>query len=142
MTRIPTEALPLLSEFAFVFTPSTYRRFVFLLFASILTVGRRTIRNVLRTAEKLAEGHWSSYNRFLSHAEWSILVLACVFNRFLVRTFFREGVIPPVGDDSVLEHRGKKVYGKARRRVSRNSSTGAMSIMGDLQQLFGRDEGR
>jgi DDE superfamily endonuclease/putative transposase ISC1217 len=122
MGSIPPEALPLLHQFAPVFSEPTYRRFTLLLFAAILTTGRRTIANLLRTVGSLAQGHASSYQRVLSQARWSGLRLAAALCRFLLRHFWTTGRIRLVGDDTVSEHRGKKVYGKARHRDAVRSS--------------------
>lgn len=122
MTIIPTEGLPLLAEFAPVFTRPTWARFVVLLFGTILTTGRRTVANVLRTVGARADGHASSYQRVLSQARWSGRQRACLLTRFLVRHFLPEGTLPVAGDDTVTEHRGKKVYGKARHRDAVRSS--------------------
>jgi DDE superfamily endonuclease/Archaeal putative transposase ISC1217 len=122
MSSIPPEAWPLLQEFAPVFTQPTYRRFTLLLFAAILTTGRRTIANLLRTVGSLAEGDSASYQRVLSQAHWSGLQLSAVLCRFLLRHLWPQGRISLVGDDTVAEHRGKKVYGKARHRDPVRSS--------------------
>jgi hypothetical protein len=122
MSIIPTEAALLLPEFAPVFTQPTYRRFMILLLGTILTTGRRTVANVLRTVGDVAHGAPSSFHRVLSSTRWSGLQLACVLARFIVRHFYPEGVILLAGDDTVDEHRGKKVYGKSRHRDAVRSS--------------------
>lgn len=122
MSIIPSEATLLLPEFAAVFTQPTYRRFLVLLLGTILTTGRRTVANVLRTVSGLAKGAPSSFQRVLSSARWSGLQLACILTRFIVRHFYPEGVILLAGDDTVDEHRGKKVYGKSRHRDAVRSS--------------------
>src|SRR3954447_26467392 len=68
MDSIPTPALPLLLALAPAFTRPTFRRAVVLVFAAVLTTGRRTIHNLLRTAGVLAPGDGSSYRRVLSPA--------------------------------------------------------------------------
>lgn len=113
---LPSEATPLLLALAPAFTAPTYRRFVTLLAAAVLSTGRRTIANLLRTAGPLAEGHVTSYQRVLSAAQWSGLQLACLLTRLLVRTLLPHGQITLAGDDTVDGHKGKKVYGKARHR--------------------------
>lgn len=57
MRSIPPAAEPLIRDLDVAFTHPTYQRFVVLLFAAILTTGRRTVTNLLRTAEALAPGH-------------------------------------------------------------------------------------
>ena len=75
---LPPEALPLLAELAPAFTQPTWWRCQLLLFAAILTPGRRTIANLIRTADFLAEAHPSTYQRVLSQARWSGLRLAAL----------------------------------------------------------------
>src|SRR5689334_25139767 len=49
--------------------------------AAILTTGRRTFSNLLRTLGHLAVGAPSSYHRVLSEAHWSGLRLAALLTR-------------------------------------------------------------
>jgi hypothetical protein len=57
-------------ELAGAFTRPTFQRFTVLLFAAILTTGRRTVTNLLRTVQTLAPGHPSSYHRIFSRRRW------------------------------------------------------------------------
>src|SRR5262245_2641407 len=116
MASIANDALPLLPLFAPVFNPATFQRVHLLVVAARLTTGRRTISNLLRTAGALATGAPSSYHRVLSAAKWSGLRLAALRARFVLRHCWPAGRIRLVGDDTVDEHRGKTVYGKARHR--------------------------
>src|SRR5262245_53580741 len=116
MPIVPTDALLLLVELAPIFTRPTFPRFLTLLCAAILTTGRRTLANLLRTAGALAPGHRTSYQRVLSQARGSGLQLACALTRLLVCYLLPTGLIILVGDDTVDGHKGKKVYGKARHR--------------------------
>src|SRR5205807_7871397 len=62
----------LFRSFAPAFTQPTWRRCTVLLFAALLTTGRHTVANLLRTAGFLAhDGHPSSFQRVLSQARWS-----------------------------------------------------------------------
>ena len=84
MLTIPEFARPVLSAFAPVFYDPTYQRFLLLLLAAILTTGRRTVSNLLRTAAGLARGDASSFHRVLSRRRWSTLALARLLTRFLL----------------------------------------------------------
>jgi hypothetical protein len=90
--------------------------------AAILTTGRRTVANVLRTVGDLAPGHAASYRRVLSAAEWSGLELGCALTRFLLDHLVPDGPVDLVGDDTVDGHPGPKVYGKGRHRDAVRSS--------------------
>jgi len=116
MCTIPRAAEPLLQEFAGAFTRPTFPRFVILLLGAILTTGRRTINNLLRTVQVLAPGHPSSYHRVLSRRRWSSWRLARALAGYILRHWIPEGAVNLCGDDTVDEHRGKKVYGKACHR--------------------------
>lgn len=122
MASIAADALPLLPLFAEAFTPATFQRVQLLVVAAILTPGRRTVSNLLRTVGALADGATSNYHRVLSQAKWSGLRLAALLARFVLRHFWPQGRIRLVGDDTVDEHRGKKVHGKARHRDPVRSS--------------------
>lgn len=83
---------------------------------AILTTGRQTITNILRTVHPYAKGHISSYHRVFSRRRWSAWVLA----RLLI-TFLLDHVVPPgpvllAGDDTVAERPGPHVFGKGRHR--------------------------
>lgn len=116
MNGIPRAAEPLIREFTDAFTRSTCRRFVVLLFAAILTTGRRTITNLLRTVQSVAPGHPSSYHRVLSRRRWSSWRLARALAGYILRHWVAKGPVHLCGDDTVDGHCGKKVYGKACHR--------------------------
>jgi DDE superfamily endonuclease len=122
MAILPDESLALLDCFAPVFTRPTYPRFLVLLGAAIITTGRRTVANLLRTAGSLAPGHVSSYRRVFSQARWSMLSLARALTRQVVLLLPADAPIVLAGDDTVVAHPGPHVYGKARHRDPVRSS--------------------
>lgn len=122
MSSTTTPEVPLLHLFHSAFTAATFARAKLLGVAAILTTGRRTIANLLRTVADLTEGDPSCYHRVLSLAQWSGLHLAALLTRFLVRHFWPQGRIRVVGDDTVTEHPGRRVSGKARHRDAVRSS--------------------
>jgi hypothetical protein len=122
MSILPLDALPLFVEFAPAFTRPTFRRFVVLTAAAILTPGRHTLANVLRTLGRLAPGHCTSYRRVFSRAPWSGLELGCALAGFIIGRLVPDGPVVLVGDDTVDGHPGKEVYGKARHRDPVRSS--------------------
>lgn len=113
---LPPEAQPLVNALAFTFTGPTYQRLSTLLVGAILTTGRRTVANLLRTLRHLAPGHRTDYQRVFSRAPWSGLALGCALMRFVLDHLLPEGPVMLVGDDTVDGHKGKSVYGKARHR--------------------------
>jgi len=112
----------LLRLFAAAFTRPTWQRFVVLLFAAILTTGSRTILNMLRTLGTLAPGDPSSYHRVFATRRWSLWRLGRALAGFIVKRWLPSGTIHVAGDDTVTEHKGKKVYGKACHRDAVRSS--------------------
>jgi hypothetical protein len=122
MSTIANQEPLLLALFRPAFTAATFARAQLLGVAAIITNGRRTVANLLRTVADLTEGDPSSYHRVLSLAQWSALSLAAILTRFIVQHFWPEGRIRIVGDDTVTEHPGRKVYGKARHRDPVRSS--------------------
>jgi hypothetical protein len=122
MTILPDEALPLFEVFAPVFTRPTSRRFALLLIAAILTQGRRTVANLVRTLGGLAPGHRTDYQRVLSRASWSGVDLGCALAGFILLRLVPDDPVMLVGDDTVDGHPGRRVYGKARHRDPVRSS--------------------
>jgi hypothetical protein len=113
---LPLHELACLRDLVPVFTEPTARRFLVLLAAAVLTRGRHTVANLVRTVGTLAPGHRTSYQRVLSAARWSPLRLACTFTRFLVRRILPDRPVLLVGDDTGEGHPGPHVDGKARHR--------------------------
>jgi hypothetical protein len=122
MVILPDDSSALLAPLTTVFTRPTARRFLVLLGAAIITTGRRTIANLLRTAGSLAPGHPSSYRRVFSRARWSMIRVACALTRYLVTLLPEDQPIVLVGDDTVVAHPGPHVFGKARHRDPVRSS--------------------
>ncbi len=122
MSSIAKPDAPLLSLFAPAFTAATFVRAQLLGVAAILTTGRRTVANLLRTLAGLTEGDPSSYHRVLSLAQWTSLTLAAILARFILAHCWPQGRVRLVGDDTVTEHPGRKVHGKARHRDPIRSS--------------------
>ena len=104
---LPPEAAPVFLALAPAFTQPTFRRFTVLVVAALLTPGRRTIANLLRTLRGIVPGHRTSYQRVLSAAHWSGLQLACHLTRFLLARLVPDGPVLLVGDDTVDGHPGK-----------------------------------
>ncbi|MBV8230995.1 MAG: hypothetical protein JO329_13490 [Planctomycetaceae bacterium] len=74
MAIIPDFLRRLIQPFARAFTRPTFQCFTILMAGAVLTTGRRTVSNLLRTVRGLAPGHpskkplheWQS----LSHVRW------------------------------------------------------------------------
>jgi DDE superfamily endonuclease len=114
--NIPACMMPLLMVFRPAFSSPTYHRFLVLVLAAVLTTGRRTITNLLRTVRFQAPGHVSSYHRVFSQRRWSTWTLARALIMFLLDHVVPSGPVLLAGDDTVTEHPGPNVFGKGRHR--------------------------
>ena len=114
--QLPAPVHAVFEPLAQALTRPTYRRLVLLALAAILTVGGRTLAKLLRTLGALAPGHPSSYHRVLSHRRWSTRRLARRYIAAVLNRFAPHGTVEVVGDDTVTEHPGAKVYGKGCHR--------------------------
>jgi len=112
----PTILFPAFMASSRCFSAPTFRRFACLLAASVLTLGRRTVSNVLRTAGALAQGHASTYHRVFSQRCWSLWPVFRVLAGFILEHWVPTGPVRVVIDDTVDGHKGKKVWGKACHR--------------------------
>ncbi len=122
MSTLATQALPVLALFLPACTPATFLRLQLLAVAAVLTTGRRTVSNLLRTLGRRPPGAPSSYHRVLSEAHFCGLRLAALLTRSLLRRCWPAGTIALVGYDTVSGHPGPKVYGQARHRDPLRSS--------------------
>jgi DDE superfamily endonuclease len=113
---VPEPARSLLDSLAGAFTRPTFLRFVVLALASILTIGGRTVCNLLRTLGALAPGHPSSYHRVFSKRRWSSWRLARGLAGWVFAHLVPSGRIFLAGDDTVDEHPGDNVFGKGCHR--------------------------
>jgi hypothetical protein len=127
MNFIPSVVQPLLLGFAVAFTEPTFERWLLLLVAALLTPGRHTISNLLRTMSPLASGHPSSYHRVFSQRRWSLGRLGRALAGFILEHWVPEGPVYVAGDDTVDEHPGRKVFGKGRHRDPVRSSHSFMA---------------
>jgi hypothetical protein len=114
--QLPRPARALVDALGRAFTRPTALRFALLLPAALLTVGKHTVANLLRTLGPLVPGDPSSYRRLFSQRRWSSWRLARLLTGWVVERLLPDGPIFLAGDDTVEEHRGKHVYGKGRHR--------------------------
>jgi Transposase DDE domain len=119
---IPPAAEPLVDAIRGVFTRPTLRRFVLLMGALIITMGRRTVSHALVMIEPLMHGHWSDYHRIYSAARFSMWELAAALVRQVIRLLPKDLVIELVADDTVDGKDGDHVWAKGVHRDSARSS--------------------
>jgi hypothetical protein len=114
--QLPKPVHAVFEPLAPALTRPTYHRLVLLALAAILTVGGRTVSNLLRCLGALAPGHFSSYHRVFSHRRWVGRALTRRYIAAALARFAPEGRVELAGDDTVTEHPGPKVYGKGCHR--------------------------
>jgi hypothetical protein len=114
--RLPRPVRALFDTLGRAFHQATALRFALLLSAALLTVGRHTVANLLRTLGPLVPGDASSYRRIFSQRRWSSWRLAKLLIGWVIAHLLPDGPIFLAADDTVDEHRGKHVYGKGRHR--------------------------
>jgi len=114
--QLPKPARSLFDVLAGAFTRPTFLRVVVLALATLLTVGQRTVCNLLRTLGALAPGHPSSYHRVFSQRRWSGWRLAQGLTTWVFDHLVPEGPVRLAGDDTVDGHKGAKVFGKGCHR--------------------------
>lgn len=120
--QLPRPARALCNALGRAFTAATALRVSLLLAAALLTIGRHTVANLLRTLGPLVPGDASSYRRVFSQRRWSSWRLARLLTGWVIDHGLPAGPILLAGDDTVDEHRGKKVHGKGRHRDPVRSS--------------------
>jgi len=114
--QLPRPARAVVAALGWAFTTATALRFALLLPADLLTVGRHTVANLLRTLGPLVPGDPSSYRRVFSQRRWSSGRRAQLLMGWVIRHLLPDGPILLAGDDTVEAHRGRNVYGKGRHR--------------------------
>jgi hypothetical protein len=114
--HLPRPVRSLFDALAGSCTRPTFLRVVVLALATILTVGQRTVCNLLRTLGALAPGHPSSYHRVFCQRRWSCWRLAQGLAHWVFDHLVPEGRVFLAGDDTVDGHKGAKVFGKGCHR--------------------------
>jgi hypothetical protein len=114
--QLPEPVRALFDPLQPAFRHTVHRRWVLLALAAILTVGGRTLSNLLRCLGALAPGHSSSYHRTFSQRRWSSRALTRRYLGAVLARFAPQGPVALVGDDTVTEHPGPQVYGKGCHR--------------------------
>jgi hypothetical protein len=120
--NVPACAIPVLSMFRPAFSTPTSHRFLVLVLAAVLTTGRRTVTNLLRTVRYQANGHGSSSHRVFSQRRWSAWALARALLTFVLDHMVPPGPVLLAGDATVTEHPGPQVFGKGRYRAGVRST--------------------
>lgn len=122
MVALPPEVEPVVLPLSIAFTHPTFQRFVLLLVAAILTPGRHTTANLLRTVRPMLDGHPSSYHRLFSGRVWSLWPLGKALAAAVLAWVALDQPLRVVVDATAELHKGKHVWGKGRHHDARRSS--------------------
>lgn len=122
MQTLPVEVLPLIVEFAPLFSKPVWEHAKVLLVGAVLATGKRTVTACLRVMGKSQEVHFQNYHRVLNRARWSALAASQVLLRLLVSTFAPHGELVFGIDDTIERRRGAKIKAKGIYRDPVRSS--------------------
>ncbi len=115
--QLPKPARSLFDTPAGSFTRPTFLRVVVLALATLLTVGQRTVCNLLRTRGALAPGHPSSYHRVFCKRRRSCWRLAQGLATWVFDQLVPGDRVLLAGDDTAAGHQGAKVFGEGCHRA-------------------------
>ena len=122
MLTLPAELLPLIVEFAPLFSNRVWEYARVLFVGAILAPGKRTVTACLRVMGLSEETHFQNYHRVLNRARWSALAASQILLRLLVATFVPKGEIVIGIDDTIERRRGEKIKAKGIYRDPVRSS--------------------
>lgn len=115
MLDLPTHILNILALFSPLFSRPVYKNVVLLFIGHILTKGRHTIGDILRTLNLHNLKNFSKFHWVLSNAKWSALKASGILLIELIKAFLPEEVIIPI-DTHVERRKGEKIKGLGRQR--------------------------
>jgi hypothetical protein len=109
-TSIIASFAELLVPFVGCFTEPSGVSFLTLAPTWVLASGPRTVTNLIRTAGPMATKSHDAYQYFFSGAVWNMDTLWKVLFAMLL-TLVPEGTVMLAGDDTLLHHQGRLIYG-------------------------------
>jgi hypothetical protein len=115
MYDLPTPILNILENFSQLFSRPVYKNMVLLFMGHILTKGRRTITDILRTLNLKNCQNFSKYHWVLNGAQWSALQASRILLHAIIHAFALREVTIAI-DTHVERRRGEKIRGLGRQR--------------------------
>ncbi len=101
MLLLPDDIVALLSQFAPLFSPRTWRHVPILVVGAILAPGRRMVSSALRAVGLAHQPPFQMYHRILNRAVWSSLGASRILLRLLVTAFAPEGPLVLLSDETI-----------------------------------------
>lgn len=135
MLDLPTQILNILALFSPLFSRPVYKNVVILFVGHILSKGRRTIADILRTIDLKNLKNFSKFHWILSGAKWFACKAAGILLLEIIRTFsLNEELIIPI-DTTVERRKGEKIKGLGRQRDPVRSTKSRKVLTIGLQWL-------
>ena len=122
MLTLPAELLPLLIEFAPLFSKPVWEHAKVLLVGALLAPGTRTVTACLRVMGLSQEQCFVNYHRVLNRARWSPLAASHILLPLLVTCFAPQGELVLGLDDTIKRRRGDPINAKGISRDPVRSS--------------------
>ena len=115
---LPAEIIPILAQFAPVFTAPTYQKALLLVVGTILAKGRRTVTSALRAVGHTQTADWAKYHHVLNRARWSGLQLSAQLLLLLIAAFAPAGCVTIVVDETLERRWGPQIRKRGHWRDS------------------------
>lgn len=103
--------IPLLQNFADVFTAPTYVTFTFIVAGWILSHRHRYITEVIFSSGNIGKGHWCRFHRFFSHAAWDLDAVSLHLAKLILTILAPGATLSWSVDDTLCRKRGLTLYG-------------------------------
>lgn len=121
MPDLPAAILSVLSLFAPLFSKPVYKNALLLFVGHILSKGRRTVADILRTLNLQHIDNFSKFHWVLSGAKWSGLQASHLLFMAIIKAFSLEEIIIPI-DTHIERRKGEKIKGLGRQRDAVHST--------------------
>lgn len=115
MLDLPNAILHVLALFAPLFSKPVYKNALYLFVGHILTKGRRTVADILRTLNLHQTKNFSKFHWVLSGAKWSGIKASRLLFAAIIKDFPSEEIIIPI-DTHIERRKGEKIKGLGRQR--------------------------
>ena len=115
MLDLPEAILHVFSLFTPLFSKPVYENALLLFIGHVLTKGRRTVADILRTLNLHKIKKFSKFHWVLSGAKWTGLKASRLLFMAIIKFFPLEEIIIPI-DTHVERRKGEKIKGLGRQR--------------------------
>ena len=117
---IPSTMETIFLKLSSTFTKPTQENFTLLCMGTIITRGKRTITNIIRSIKPMRNKHFGTYHRFLSRASYSLMRLSRILCSMIIPLLSQ--TITIIVDEKIVQHQGRHVYGRGLYQDNRNTA--------------------